>query len=111
MKDVVWTRHLAADIRRPQTNAKEPDTMIYSRSPYPIYKPLITPGHRAKHFRVSQAFIRGKGEDGSIHVNKIGTNDHHSELFAKALCAELFRKHRDVVMGPEHLQKCVPAPA
>ena len=64
----------------------------------------------AKHFRVSQAFIRGfKGEDGSIHVNKIGTNDNHSDFFTKALCVELFRKHRDVVMGPEHLQKYVPA--
>jgi hypothetical protein len=58
---------------------------------------------------VSQAYIRGKGEDGSIHVNKIGTHDNHSDFFTKALCVELFRKHRDVVMGPEHLQKYVPA--
>ena len=62
----------------------------------------------AKHFRVAQAFIRSKGEDGSIRVNKIGTNDNHSDFLTKALCSELFRKHRDVVMGPKHLQEFVP---
>ena len=106
VKDVVWTRHLAADMRRPQMNATELDT---DNQGVHIQSTKAINHATAKHFRVSQAYIRGKGEDGSIHVNKIGTHDNHSDFFTKALCVELFRKHRDVVMGPEHLQKYVPA--
>ncbi len=67
----MWTRHLAADVRRPQTNATELDT---DNPGVHIQSTKAINHATAKHFRVSQALsIRGKGEDGSIYVNTIGT--------------------------------------
>ena len=105
VKDVVWTRQLAHDMRRSMSGPTALDT---DNQGVHIQSTKAINHATAKHFRVAQAFIRSKGEDGSIRVNKIGTNDNHSDFLTKALCSELFRKHRDVVMGPKHLQEFVP---
>ena len=60
VKDVVWTRHLADDMRRPQTNATELDT---DNQGVHIQSTKAINHATAKHFRVSQAFIRGKEEE------------------------------------------------
>ena len=105
VKDVVWTRQLAHEMRR---NMSGPTTLDTDNQGVHIQSTKAINHATAKHFRVAQAYIRSKGEDGSIRVNKIGTNDNHSDFLTKALCSELFRKHRDVVMGPKHLQEFVP---
>jgi hypothetical protein len=102
VKDTVWTRHLIANIRRPQKIPTELDT---DNQGVHIQSTKAINHATAKHYRISQAYIREKGADGSVHVNKVGTTDNHADFLTKALCAELFFKHRDAVMGPLALQQ------
>jgi hypothetical protein len=55
----------------------------------------------AKHFRVSQAYIRGLGNEGVVRVEKVGTAHNASDIFTKALPASLFLRHRSTIMGPQ----------
>ncbi len=42
----------------------------------------------AKHFRISQAFIRGATDDGVVDFDKVGTHDNRADFFATALTKE-----------------------
>jgi hypothetical protein len=108
VKDVVWTRQLAEEMRR---GMLAPTALGTDNQGVHIQATKAINHATAKHFRVAQAFIRSKGEDGSILVGKVGTNDNHSDFLTKALCSELFCRHRDAVMGPKHLQVHVPVNA
>ena len=55
----------------------------------------------AKHYRMAQAYIRHKGEDGSIEVGQIDTKYNASDMMTKALHAPLFYRHRYKIMGPQ----------
>jgi hypothetical protein len=55
----------------------------------------------AKHFRISQAFIRGAAADGIVNVDKVDTHDNGADFFTKALTKEPFYKHRLSNMGPQ----------
>ena len=104
-KDVVWTRQLAADIRRPQ---KLPTEINTDNQGVHLQATKAINHATAKHFRVTQAYIRSKCEDGSMHVNKVATNLNHADFFTKPLCPALFLEHRNAIMGPVELQTYMP---
>jgi hypothetical protein len=53
----------------------------------------------AKHYRLSQAYVRSLDQEGTIKVHKVNTQDNHADLFTKALGREAFIKHRNAIMG------------
>jgi hypothetical protein len=55
----------------------------------------------AKHFRVSQAYIRSLGNEKAIEVVKVGTSVNAADMFTKALPTASFVRHREAVMGPQ----------
>jgi len=55
----------------------------------------------AKHYRMSQAYVRSKDLDETVKVIKVRTELNHSDFLAKPLCRLLFERHRDAVMGPQ----------
>ena len=55
----------------------------------------------AKHFRITQAYVRCKSDDGSVSVSKVGTFDNHADFLTKPLCRTPFERHRLAVMGPQ----------
>lgn len=98
IKDVVWIRHLLADLRHPQdgpTKVATDNQGVERQSTKPINHAT------AKHYRIDQAYIRQKGDDDTVDVVKVGGEDNPSDMFTKALHAPLFFKHRHAVMGPQ----------
>ena len=99
IKEVVWIRHLLFDLRWPQT---KPTPARTDNQGVKIQATKAVNHATAKHFRISQAYIRNKGDDGTVEVQKVSTTMNHSDFLTKALCTELFVRHRDAVMGPQH---------
>jgi hypothetical protein len=98
VKEVVWIRHLLHDIRHPQTKPTKTRT---DNQGVKIQATKAVNHATAKHYRISQAYIRSKGDDGTVEVEKVSAADNHSDFLTKALCTELFVRHRDAVMGPQ----------
>ena len=55
----------------------------------------------AKHYRISQAYVRSKDLDGTVKVIKVMTELNHSDFPTKTLCRLLFEHRRDAVIGPQ----------
>jgi hypothetical protein len=98
IKEVVWIRHLLHDIRHPQT---KPTRTRTDNQGVKLQATKAVNHATAKHYRISQAYIRSKGDDGTVEVEKVATALNHSDFLTKALCTELFVRHRDAVMGPQ----------
>jgi len=99
VKEVVWIRHLLHEIRHPQT---KPTRTRTDNQGVKIQATKAVNHATAKHYRISQAYIRSKGDDGTVEVEKVASALNHSDFLTKALCTELFVRHRDAVMGPQH---------
>ena len=98
IRDVLWLRTLLHEIGVPVLCPTRVDTDnqgVFLQSSKQVNHAT------AKHFRISQAFIRQVGEDGFCDVEKIDTKLNHSDIFTKALNPELFRIHRAAIMGPQ----------
>jgi len=100
VKEVVWIRHLLHDIRQAQG---KPTRTRTDNQGVKLQATKAVNHATAKHYRISQAYIRSKGDDGTIVVEKVSSQMNHSDFFTKALCTELFERHRDAVMGPQRL--------
>ena len=92
-------RHLLFDLHWPQT---KPTPTRTDNQGVKIQATKAVNHATAKHFRISQAYIRSKGDDGTVEVQKVSTTMNHSDFLTKALGTELFVRHRDAVMGPQH---------
>ena len=55
----------------------------------------------AKHFRISQAFIRNMSDNGVIRIEKVDSSLNGANIFTKALAKESFTRHRLAIMGPQ----------
>jgi hypothetical protein len=98
IRQLVWVRHLLHDIGFPQT---KPTTTGTDNQGVHLQSTKSINHAAAKHYRISQAYIRSKCDDGTVHVIKVPTAVNHSDFFTKALCAALFIEHRSAVMGPQ----------
>jgi hypothetical protein len=98
VKELVWIRHLCYELRFPQTGPTQTGTDnqgVHLQSTKSINHAA------AKHYRISQAYIRSKGVDGTVKVVKVSTEKNHADFFTKPLCFKLFDSHRTAVMGPQ----------
>jgi hypothetical protein len=91
VKDVTWFRHLLSELQHPQlarTTVTTDNDGVRIQSTKPINY------SKARHFRVSQAYVRGKEEDGTIDVQRVDTDQNPADLFTKPLHSLLFVRHR-----------------
>lgn len=98
VKDVTWFRHLLSELQHPQiarTTVTTDNDGVRIQSTKPINY------SKARHFRVSQAYVRGKEEDGTIDVQRVDTDQNPADLFTKPLHSLLFVRHRNSIMGPD----------
>jgi hypothetical protein len=98
IKDTIWLRQLLHELGLTQHGATKQWTDnrgVYLQSTKQVNHAT------AKHFRISQAFIRGTTEDGIVDVDKVDTRDNGADIFTKALHKDLFYKHRLSIMGPQ----------
>jgi hypothetical protein len=102
VKEVVWIRHLLYELRLPQTKPTRTGT---DNQGVEVQATKSVNHATAKHYRISQAYVRSKDLDGTIKVVKVSTALNHSDFLTKPLCRLLFERHRDAVMGPQ----CPPA--
>jgi hypothetical protein len=99
IKDTTWIRHLLHDLGCAQTSPTPVDTDNQGTF---LQSSKQVNHATAKHFRVSQAYIRGaQMEDNLVKVNKVETQRNGADIFTKPLSKELFRRHKLAVMGPQ----------
>ena len=98
VKEVVWIRHLLYELRFPQTKPTRTGT---DNQGVEIQATKSVNHATAKHYRISQAYVRSKDQDGTVKVVKVNTTLNHSDFLTKPLCQLLFERHRDAVMGPQ----------
>jgi hypothetical protein len=98
VKEVVWIRHLLCELRLPQAKPTKTGTDYQGVE---IQATKSVNHATAKHYRISQAYVRSKDLDGTIKVVKVSTALNHSDFLTKPLCRLLFERHRDAVMGPQ----------
>lgn len=98
VKDVVWLRHLLADLGLVQsgpTRVSTDNQGVFLQSAKQVNHAT------AKHFRIAQAYIRYTGESGAVVVLKVATERNGSDMLTKCLPAKLFLRHRLFLMGPQ----------
>ncbi len=91
-------RHMLADLKMPCALA----TSVLTDNDGVLKQSTKTVNHTAaKHYRIAQAYIRNKGEDGTVLVGPVHTLLNPSDIFTKALHKMLFVRHKDKIMGPQ----------
>jgi hypothetical protein len=98
LRDVIWIRILLAELGAVQVDATVIDTDnqgVHLQSTKQVNHAA------AKHFRISQAFIRQNGEDKVSKINKVDTKENASDTFTKPNYAIVFKAHRFAIMGPQ----------
>ena len=97
-KEIIWDRLLLKELGYPQ----EDPTPAYSDNDGVIIQSTKAVNHAtAKHYRISQAFIRQLGEDGVVKAIPVDTAYNSSDLGTKPLAFQLFSRHRGALMGPQ----------
>ncbi len=59
----------------------------------------------AKHYRVTQAFIREQVNEGTLKIEQVASTSNTTDILTKALGKVLFQKHRANLMGPQEPTK------
>ena len=98
VKETIWARHLLHDLRHPMTKPTElltDNDGVFKQSTKAINDT------KAKHYRVSQAFIRSKSTDGTISVGQVDTDANPADMLTKANPSAPFKRHRNVILGPQ----------
>ena len=99
IKDTIWLRQLLHELGLTQKGAtpqRTDNNGVYLQSSKQVNHAA------AKHFRISQAFIRNNHDDGIVRVDKVHTTKNESDMFTKASMAkDAYFKCRLATMGPQ----------
>jgi hypothetical protein len=97
-KEIVWDRHLFAELGFPQRYA----TPAFTDNDGVITQSTKAINHTsAKHYRIGQAYVRQLNRDQVIDVRRVPTDENHTDTLTKPLARILFEKHRLAIMGPQ----------
>ena len=97
-KEILWERLLLQELGFPQENA----TKARSDNDGVIIQSKKQINHsEAKHYRISQAFIKQLRDDGVIDPQGVDSAANCADMGTKALLAGPFHRHRLTVMGPQ----------
>jgi hypothetical protein len=97
-KQVEYARHLFQELEQAQagpTPVRVDNNGVFLQSTKQINHT------EAKHYRLSQAYVRSLCAEGTMDVRKTSTAENHSDLFTKALARRPFTTHRDAIMGKQ----------
>jgi len=95
-KEVEWTREFLRELNHP-VNAT---TISYCDNDGVVKQSKKPINHnRAKHYRVSQAYIREMNANNIIDTRTINTDDNPADILTKPLHAPKYIQHRRKVMG------------
>ena len=98
VKEIEWQRLLLSELDEKQDVA----TLIDSDNAGVISQSTKQVNHTtAKHYRISQAYIRDRNNTAIVKVQKVATAENESDLFTKALTVKPFRTHSQKIMGPQ----------
>jgi hypothetical protein len=98
VKDVIWLRTQLYELHF----GMDKPTLVGTDNDGVVAQSTKAINHsNAKHYRIAQAFIRGKGRELIIKVFGVNTADNVSDIFTKALAAGPFLKHKAELMGPQ----------
>jgi hypothetical protein len=97
-KEVVWDRLLLRELNFPMlrpTPVKVDNDGVVKQSAKAINHAS------AKHYRVSQAYIRHLNDNQTVKTTEVNTKYNDADFLTKALPAAAFQRHRLAVMGPQ----------
>lgn len=98
LKEIIWERKLLQELGFPQTDP----TPCYTDNDGVVIQSTKMVNHAAaKHYRISQAFIRQVCSEGIATALPIDTHSNCSDIGTKALTGTLFLRHRAAIMGPQ----------
>ena len=97
-KEMVWERHMARELGIPQ---KGPSVLRTDNNGVFKQSTKAVNHTSAKHYRVTQAYIRGLVDEGEAKVEKINTEDNEADPMTKALPPHPFLTHKESYMGPQ----------
>jgi hypothetical protein len=98
VKEVVWQHLLLSELGLPQLKP----TTLFTDNHGVLKQSTKAINHcSAKHYRISQAYIRNQASEGVIEVKDIDTNDNETDALTKALHQAPFQRHMDKIMGPQ----------
>ena len=98
LKEIIWERKLLQELGFPQTGP----TPCYTDNDGVVIQSTKMVNHAAaKHYRISQAFIRQVCSDGVATALPIDTNSNCADIGTKPLGGEAFIRHRNAIMGPQ----------
>ena len=98
IKEVLWVRLLLNDLGYEQEGPTPCET---DNDGVIIQSTKLVNHAAAKHYRISQAFIRQIVLDSLVEPVPVNTNDNPADMGTKALHAPAFHRHRAAVMGPQ----------
>jgi len=98
VKEAVWERVLLGNIKKPHSKPSS----VYTDNDGVVKQSTKSVNHSsAKHYRISQAYLRSKVNDHSIIILPVDTSLNPADMFTKALPQEAFERHRYTIMGPQ----------
>lgn len=102
LKQIIWERNMLGELGFPQLDP----TPCYCDNDGVITQSSKAINHSAaKHYGISQAFIRQVCDDGIAKAVRVDSQSNPSDIGTKPLPAPLFLKHRMEIMGPQELSK------
>ncbi len=101
-EEIVWLRHIASEL------GDDVDYPILLRNDNSgvVKQSTKQVNHTAaKHYRVTQAFIREQVSEGLLKIEQVASAENTADILTKALGKVLFQKHRTNLMGPQEPAK------
>ena len=99
-KNLVWLWHLLHDLGFDHSTIGPAEIMTDNQGVARQSNKFVNHAV-AKHYRISQAYIRQLVGNLIMKVKEVPTDANPSDFFTKALNAALFTKHRAAIMGPQ----------
>ena len=94
----IWLRHVASELG---ASVNYPIRLFNDNSGVVKQSTKQVNHTAAKHYRVTQAFIRQQTDNGMIEVEQVASAENTADILTKALDRVLFFKHRANLMGPQ----------
>ncbi|CAN0019303.1 unnamed protein product, partial [Heterosigma akashiwo] len=94
VKDVMWLRHLLADLGCPQ---QEPTPVLEDNSACIEWANDLVVSKKNRHFHVSYHLAKEQVSLGTIRMFFTKTHDQVADILTKALNAENFKRHQRVL--------------
>ena len=98
IKSVIWLRNLLTDLGHPMEG---PTALYVDNDGVKQQSTKVINHSTAKHYRISQAYIRQQVEDGVVTILRVSSERNPADMNTKALHALSFHRHQGATMGPQ----------